>query len=85
MRISVDPIPDVWMRTSACWKQRTMKIDEGCLVQMAFRYSMTVSEEDSEAHICEIHVVEINELVTDYPDRKPLLDRRKQPISEDAS
>jgi hypothetical protein len=52
---------------------------------MTFRYSMTVSEEDSEAHICEIHVVEINELVTGYPDRKPLLDRRKQPISEDAS
>jgi len=25
-------------------------------------HSMTVSEEDSEAHICEIHVVEINEL-----------------------
>jgi len=46
---------------------------------------MTVSEEDSEAHICEIHVVEINELVADYPDRKPLLDRRKQPSSEDAS
>ena len=43
---------------------------------------MTVSEENSEAHICEIHVVEINELVTGHPDRKPPLDRRKQAISE---
>jgi len=54
-----------------------MKIDEDCLIQMAFRYSMAVSEEDSEAHICEIHIVEINGLVTDYPDRKRLLDRGK--------
>ncbi len=62
-----------------------MKIDEDCLIQMALRYSMTVSEEESEAHICEIHAVEISELVTDHTDRKPLLDRRKQPISEYAS
>jgi len=26
------------MRASAYWKQRTMKIDEDCLIQMAFRY-----------------------------------------------
>jgi|HubBroStandDraft_2_1064218.scaffolds.fasta_scaffold40731_2 hypothetical protein len=42
-----------------------MKVDEGCLVQMAFRYPMAASEDDSEAHIREIHVVEIYELVTD--------------------
>ncbi len=41
-----------------------MKVDEGCLVQMAFRYPMAASEDDSEAHIREIHIVEIYELFT---------------------
>jgi hypothetical protein len=73
------------MRASAQWKQRTMKVDEGSLVQMAFRYPMAASEDDSEADIRKVHLVEIDELVTDYPDRKPLLDRRKDPIGEDTS
>ncbi len=62
-----------------------MKVDEVCLVQMAFSYLVAVSEDDSEAYIREIHVVEIDELVPDYPDRKPLLDRRNKLVSEDAS
>jgi hypothetical protein len=62
-----------------------MNIDEGCLVQIAFRYPMAASEDDGKTRIRKIHVVEIYELVTDHPDRKPLFDRRADPIGEDAS
>src|SRR5262245_1322605 len=85
MRLSVDPAPDVWVRTSAEWKQRTMNVEKVGLVQMAFRYLTAVSEDDDEAHIREIDVVEIEEGVTDDRNGKPLLDRRKYPFGENAS
>jgi len=85
MRLSVDPGPDVWVRTSAEWKQRTMNVDEVGLVQMAFRYLVAVSEDDSEVHIAEIYSVKIDVSVTDDPDRKPSIDRRKNLVGEDTS
>jgi hypothetical protein len=62
-----------------------MNVDKGCLFQMAFHNPMAASEDDSEAYVRKIYFVEVNKLVTDHPDRKPLLDRRKKPISEEAS
>ena len=61
-----------------------MKINEVCLVEMVFRYPMAVSEDDSDAHVREVYILEVDELVTEYPSRKPLLDPRKKPIGEDA-
>jgi hypothetical protein len=73
------------MRASAQRKQRTVNVDEGCFVQIAFRYPVAASEDDSEADIGEIHILEIDELVTDCRDRKPLLDHGKKPLGEDTS
>jgi hypothetical protein len=52
---------------------------------MAFRYPMAVPEDDGKAHIRKIHVDVIDQLITNYRGRKPLLDHRKKSMSEDAS
>jgi hypothetical protein len=62
-----------------------MNVEKVGLVQMAFRYLTAVSEDDDEAHIREIDVIEIEEGVTDDRNGKPQLDRRKYPFGENAS
>ena len=50
-----------------------------------FRYSIAISEEDGETHICKTDFAKINKLVTERLDRKPLPYRRKEPTCESAA